>query len=72
MCLSINSTKLYETVVPNLAETEIDVPAYKRQGISIESDNHSSSNSVSRFTIDSDGNGPEIRPNNKFLHDNVD
>ena len=57
---------------PSAVDEAEDIPAYKRQGISIESENHSSNNSVSRFTVDNDENGTDIRPNNRFLHDNVD
>jgi len=45
-------------------------PAYKRKQMALQQTPHSSESQVSRFTI-SNENG-EIRPNNSFLHDNVD
>ena len=48
-------------------------PAYLRRSVKLDSINHSSETSVSRFTLGDDGeNNPEIRSNNSFLHDNVD
>lgn len=48
-------------------------PAYLRRSVKLDSVNHSSETSVSRFTLGDDGeNNPEIRSNNSFLHDNVD
>ncbi len=48
-------------------------PAYKRKQMSLPQVPHSSESQVSRFTLSSDDEGgPEIRPNNSFLHDNVD
>lgn len=54
-----------------------DVPAYKRRQINLDDTPHSSESQVSRFTL-SEEEGPdgqkrtEIRPNNSFLHDQVD
>jgi len=53
----------------NDAENE---PAYKRQGLNIDEEQYSSESKVSRFTIDNDENGNNIKTNNSFLHDNVD
>lgn len=52
-------------------------PAYKRRNVRLDNTAHSSESSVSRFTL-SEEEGEEgekkteIRPNNSFLHDNVD
>ena len=54
-----------------------DVPAYKRRQINLDDVPHSSESQVSRFTL-TEEEGPdgqkrtEIRPNNSFLHDQVD
>jgi len=48
-------------------------PAYKRKQMQLEQVQHSSESQVSRFTLSNDEDGTtEIRPNNSFLHDNVD
>lgn len=48
-------------------------PAYKRKQMQLKEVPHSSESQVSRFTLGSDEDGQtEIRPNNSFLHDNVD
>jgi cell division protein FtsZ len=48
-------------------------PAYKRKQMQLQQVQHSSESQVSRFTLSSDEDGAtEIRPNNSFLHDNVD
>src|SRR5699024_2800118 len=47
-------------------------PAYKRKQKALDNVPHSSESQVSRFTLSFDENGTEIRPNNSFLHDNVD
>jgi len=48
-------------------------PAYKRKQMQLQQVPHSSESQVSRFTLSSDDDGTtEIRPNNSFLHDNVD
>ena len=50
-----------------------DEPAYIRKKVRLDNIEHSSENNASRFTLGDDGdNNPEIRPNNSFLHDNVD
>jgi cell division protein FtsZ len=58
---------------PNgLAELEKE-PAYRRRNINLESTPHSSESQVSRFTLsEGDDKKVEIKPNNSFLHDNVD
>ncbi|RYE47536.1 MAG: cell division protein FtsZ, partial [Sphingobacteriales bacterium] len=48
-------------------------PAYKRKQMQLQQVQHSSESQVSRFTLSNDDEGgTEIRPNNSFLHDNVD
>ena len=50
-----------------------DVPAYKRNNIDLEQTNHSSESEVSKYTLsEGEDNKTEIKPNNSFLHDNVD
>lgn len=48
-------------------------PAYKRRNISLENVPHSSESQVSRYTLsENEDKKVEIKPNNSFLHDNVD
>ena len=47
-------------------------PAYKRKQMALENTPHSSESQVSRFTLSKDEDQTDIRPNNSFLHDNVD
>jgi len=47
-------------------------PAYKRKQMSLPDVPHSSESQVSRFTLSTEDGITEIRPNNSFLHDNVD
>jgi cell division protein FtsZ len=47
-------------------------PAYKRKQMQLQDVPHSSESQVSRFTLSSEDGVTEIRPNNSFLHDNVD
>lgn len=64
------SMKLRTTNGLQEMETE---PAYKRKQMQLQDVQHSSESQVSRFTLSSDPDGTtEIRPNNTFLHDNVD
>ncbi|MGZ4033374.1 MAG: cell division protein FtsZ [Bacteroidia bacterium] len=58
---------------PNgLSELENE-PAYKRRNVSLDSTPHSSESQVSRYTLtEGDDKKVEIKPNNSFLHDNVD
>lgn len=49
------------------------IPAYKRQGVTLEEGQHSSETTISRTTIGLDDNDDvKLRTNNSFLHDNVD
>lgn len=55
-----------------IAELENE-PAYVRRNIQLQNTSHSSESDVSRFTLgEGEDNKTEIRPNNSFLHDNVD
>src|SRR5690606_20281444 len=47
-------------------------PAYKRKQMALENVPHSSESQISRFTLSREDDNTEIRPNNSFLHDNVD
>ena len=49
-------------------------PAYRRRNVSLDSTPHSSESQVSKYTLSKDENNDEtnIKPNNSFLHDNVD
>ncbi|MBB6612035.1 cell division protein FtsZ [Pontibacter sp. Tf4] len=48
---------------------KLEVPAYLRRNVALESVTHSSERSISRFNLNDDN---EILGNNSFLHDNVD
>ena len=54
-----------------LQELETE-PAYRRKQMALDDTPHSSESQVSRFTLSTDEGITEIRPNNSFLHDNVD
>lgn len=55
-----------------LADME-NVPAFKRRNVSLSNPAHSSESEISRFTLGTDEDkNPSIKPNNSFLHDNVD
>ena len=63
----------FKLKTPNgIAELENE-PAYKRRNVDLDSQAHSSESQVSRYTL-SEGEDKkiEIKPNNSFLHDNVD
>lgn len=48
-------------------------PAYKRRNVELENTPHSSESSVSRYTLsEGEDKKTELKPNNGFLHDNVD
>ena len=56
----------------NLSDMEKE-PAYKRRNIKLDSVPHSSESNISRYTLSvEDEKKSEIKPNNSFLHDNVD
>lgn len=54
-----------------LQELETE-PAYKRKQLSLDSTPHSSDSHVSKFTLSMEDGVTQIKPNNSFLHDNVD
>jgi len=57
--------------VNGLQEIENE-PAFRRKQMALENVVHSSESHVSRFTLSKDDEETGIRPNNSFLHDNVD
>jgi cell division protein FtsZ len=55
-----------------LSELENE-PAYKRKNVPLEETPHSSESNVSRYTLsEGEDKKTELKPNNGFLHDNVD
>lgn len=59
-----------------IAELE-KLPAFMRKGVALDNTPHSSESEVSRYTLSEEENGEgekrtEIKPNNPYLHDNVD
>ena len=55
-----------------LSELEKE-PSFVRQNIQLNDSNYSTENTISRFTLsENDEKKMEIKPNNSFLHDNVD
>jgi cell division protein FtsZ len=64
--------KFINKVNSNIEEIEKE-PAYKRMGVQLNENEHSSEISQSRTTLDTDENDDiQLRSNNSFLHDNVD
>ena len=55
----------------NISQLESE-PAYLRRKVALDDVEHSSEHSMSRYTISMDEEGPELREDNAFLHDNVD
>jgi cell division protein FtsZ len=50
-----------------------NVPAYKRRNVELDALPHSSESQISRYTLsEGEDKKAEIKPNNSFLHDNVD
>ena len=50
-----------------------NVPAYVRKKIKIDKSKHSESDEVSRYRLsDDEKDPPKLRPDNSYLHDNVD
>lgn len=47
-------------------------PAYRRQGIEVETGNYSDKSAVGRMMLSGNADQTEIKTNNSFLHDNVD
>ncbi|MFN7015205.1 MAG: cell division protein FtsZ, partial [Bacteroidia bacterium] len=62
----------YRLKSANIADLENE-PAYKRRNVSLDNVPHSSETTVSRYTLsENEEKKIEIKPNNSFLHDNVD
>ncbi len=62
----------YRLKSANIADLENE-PAYKRRNVTLDNVPHSSETTVSRYTLsENDEKKIEIKPNNSFLHDNVD
>lgn len=60
-------------VDPHEVESFEKQPAYLRRQVELDQVPHSSEQNISRFTLsNNEDRRPEIRPNNSFLHDNVD
>jgi cell division protein FtsZ len=55
----------------NISQLESE-PAYMRRKIELDDVERSGDHSMSRFTVSMDDDGPELREDNAFLHDNVD
>lgn len=72
----IQTLKSFNNVKPRDAadlESYEREPAYLRRQVELDQIQHSSEQTISRFTLTTNNeNRPEIRPNNSFLHDNVD
>ncbi len=66
----INSNRVETLDRDKIREME-DVPAYERQGITLDDVDPAGMNKLSRYTI-TDDNGPAINTQNTFLNDNVD
>jgi cell division protein FtsZ len=52
-----------------------NIPAFVRKNISIDQQKHSEDQQVSRYRLTEDdegGEGPKLKPDNSYLHDNVD
>ncbi len=52
-----------------------NIPAYVRKKIPIDQQKHSEDQEVSRYRLTDEGKGeegPKLRPDNSYLHDNVD
>jgi cell division protein FtsZ len=62
----------YKLKSANIADLE-NIPAYKRRNVTLENIPHSSETIISRYTLsENEEKKTEIKPNNSFLHDNVD
>lgn len=70
---SMNSVRRVDANELEMLEKQ---PAYMRRGVDLDPVAHSSEPTVSRYTLSNqqgeENKRPEIRPNNSFLHDNVD
>ena len=55
----------------NLDEIE-KVPAYLRRNVDLEETPDARETNLSKYNLVDGDNGPELKKNNSFLHDNVD
>ncbi len=65
---------LSSSVDDEIEELE-NIPAYVRKKIPIDQQKHSEDKEVSRYRLTDEGNseeGPKLKPDNSYLHDNVD
>ncbi|MBN8702097.1 MAG: cell division protein FtsZ [Bacteroidetes bacterium] len=65
----------FKLKTPNGLNELENEPAYKRRNVQLDQVSHSSESQVSRYTLtpeEGDDKKVNIRPNNSFLHDNVD
>jgi len=69
--LKLLSTKIKSP--SSISELE-SIPAFRRRNVKLENVNHSSDSNVSRYTLNENPDDKKLtfRPNNSFLHDNVD
>lgn len=61
--------RLSSEITSEAIKEKLEVPAYLRRNVALESVAHSSERSISRFNLNDDN---EILGDNRFLHDNVD
>ncbi|MEJ8755803.1 cell division protein FtsZ [Pontibacter sp. H259] len=61
--------RLSSEITSEAIKEKLEVPAYLRRNVALESVAHSSERNISRFNLNDDN---EILGNNSFLHDNVD
>ncbi|MFC2132520.1 cell division protein FtsZ, partial [Bacteroidota bacterium] len=66
----LNSHKICD---PDKVDNIENEPAYKRKKMNIEQKKHSQESNVSRYSLfDDPDQGPGIKSDNSYLHDNVD
>ena len=61
--------RLSSEITTEAIKEKLEVPAYLRRNVALESVAHSSERNISRFNLNDDN---EILGDNRFLHDNVD
>jgi cell division protein FtsZ len=67
----LKELSLRSKTAEGLSELERE-PSFRRKNTTIENSDFSSASNVSRFSLTSGDGKTEIKPNNSFLHDNVD
>lgn len=68
----IRSNSLVQLNNPkNISQLESE-PAYMRRRVVLDDVERSSEHTMSKYTVSMDDDGPELREDNAFLHDNVD